>query len=134
MTELIVTPSLKPSKDRVKPFIRVLFELTKNCYVPCVSNFEDQRKNAEKYVNDLMGKIVARVTHENQWKILLQVHDEIVISAPREQMHAAMKCLKDAMESLEFDVPMLSEGEWSACNWAEMQDYDVKGSVVCDEI
>ena len=99
-----------------------------------IINFEDQRKNAEKYVNDLMGKIVARVTHENQWKILLQVHDEIVISAPREQMHAAMKCLKDAMESLEFDVPMLSEGEWSACNWAEMQDYDVKGSVVCDEI
>ena len=31
------------------------------------------------------------------------------------------------MESVEFDVPILSEGSISDTNWAELKDYDKKG-------
>jgi len=31
------------------------------------------------------------------------------------------------MESVEFDVPMLSEGSTSSTNWNDLKDYDKKG-------
>jgi DNA polymerase I-like protein with 3'-5' exonuclease and polymerase domains len=61
------------------------------------------------------------------WHMVLQVHDEIAVSAPAAEAHEAMECLRACMESIEFDVKMLSEGEWSAENWASMKKYDVKG-------
>jgi hypothetical protein len=38
--------------------------------------------------------------------------------------------LKRAMEGVPFDVPMLSEGAWSAKDWSSMQDYDTRGELV----
>lgn len=66
-------------------------------------------------------------TRALDWRLILNVHDELVVSAPRKQMHEAMECLRIAMESVQFDVPMLSEGEWSDKNWAAMEVYDEKG-------
>lgn len=66
----------------------------------------------------------------DKWFLILQVHDEVVISVPKKDVAVAMKLLKDAMESVEFDVPMLSEGAWSAKDWASMLDYDTKGEMV----
>lgn len=63
----------------------------------------------------------------NSWFLLLNVHDEIVISAPRDEFDEAMEVLRVAMESVEFDVKILSEGAWSAKSWADMSDYDKKG-------
>lgn len=66
------------------------------------------------------------------WHMVLQVHDEIVVSAPRAEAGEAMECLRRCMESIEFDIKMLSEGEWSAANWASMKIYDKRGEIVAD--
>lgn len=63
------------------------------------------------------------------WRLLLQVHDELVVSAPKAEAAKAMKALKEAMESVEFDVPMLSEGEWGS-RWVHMNTFDKKGKEV----
>ena len=41
-----------------------------------------------------------------------------------------MEVLRTAMESIEFDVEMLSEGSVSTTNWAELVKYDEKGKVI----
>jgi len=64
------------------------------------------------------------------WRVVLQVHDEIVLSVPAHDLKRAQDTLRDAMASLEFDVPMLSEGEWSAENWGKMMPYDKKGELL----
>ena len=66
------------------------------------------------------------------WHMVLQVHDEIVVSAPRAEASEAMECLRRCMESIEFDIKMLSEGEWSAESWASMKPYDKRGEIVAD--
>lgn len=63
----------------------------------------------------------------NVWFILLNVHDQLTISAPIKDLKQAMEMLRVEMESIEFDVPMLSEGKVSKTNWEELQDYDKKG-------
>ena len=62
-----------------------------------------------------------------QWKILLNVHDQITASVPKTERDSAMEVLRQCMESIEFDVPMLSEGSVSTTNWDELKDYDKKG-------
>lgn len=51
--------------------------------------------------------------HETQKdsRFLVTVHDEINISAPEGAWKEEMQILKEAMESVELDVPMLSDGE-----------------------
>lgn len=61
------------------------------------------------------------------YHLLLQVHDEIVVSAPASEEHQAMELLRQAMEGVAFSVPMLSEGKSSKTNWAALQPYDKKG-------
>lgn len=63
----------------------------------------------------------------NTWLLLLNVHDEIVLSLPKDEFEEGMEVLRVAMESVEFDVLILSEGAWSATGWADMKDYDKKG-------
>ena len=65
------------------------------------------------------------------WKLVLNVHDQLTVSVlnkKTEWVHA-MTVLQQCMESVEFDVPMLSEGAISATNWAELKDYDKKGKL-----
>lgn len=62
-------------------------------------------------------------------KLLLTVHDELLCSAPRRSIKKDMNDLRETMESLEFDVPLLSEGYWSDTTWAELKDYDAKGEL-----
>lgn len=62
-------------------------------------------------------------------RILLTAHDELLVSAPRDERHEAMKQLREAMESVEFDVRMLSDGSWSPTNWTTLKPYDDKRSV-----
>jgi DNA polymerase I-like protein with 3'-5' exonuclease and polymerase domains len=64
------------------------------------------------------------------WKIVLQVHDQLTVSVPKKDVAQAMEVLRECMESIEFDVPMLSEGCVSDTNWDELKDYDVKGRKV----
>jgi DNA polymerase I-like protein with 3'-5' exonuclease and polymerase domains len=70
---------------------------------------------------------------EPHWIVLLQVHDELLLSVPAEELVWALEVLRATMESVEFDVKILSEGSWSDRNWAALVDYDKKGKVVAPE-
>jgi len=73
--------------------------------------------------------------HNRSWVILLQVHDELVLSVPANELVEAQEALRECMESVEFDVLILSEGAWSQDNWASMRDFDKKGQrVIMHEI
>lgn len=65
-------------------------------------------------------------------KLILQVHDQLVASVPKKDLKSGMELLRSTMESIEFDVPMLSEGDWSDTNWAgtSMKPFDEKGKKV----
>ena len=62
-----------------------------------------------------------------EWKLILTVHDQLTASVPKRDRDAAMELLRQCMESVEFDVQMLSEGAWSETNWNDLIDYDKKG-------
>lgn len=56
-------------------------------------------------------------------EFVLQVHDELLGTAPSASAREAMDAMREAMESVEFDVPMLSEGEWGRA-WGSLDAYD----------
>lgn len=66
----------------------------------------------------------------NRWYVYVNVHDEILISVPKCDLQEAQRILGQAMESVEFDLPILSEGDWSNTHWAAMRKYDRKGKVM----
>ncbi len=70
-------------------------------------------------------------TKPKEAKLYLSVHDEELASAPRRLAAKTMKAMTQTMEAIPFDVPMLSEGSWSAKNWAELKTYDEKGKIKC---
>lgn len=63
-------------------------------------------------------------------KLLAIVHDEGLASVPKARVKAGMECLRVAMESVEFDVKMLSEGKFSPISWAKLGPYDKKGVIL----
>jgi DNA polymerase I-like protein with 3'-5' exonuclease and polymerase domains len=66
---------------------------------------------------------------KSNWKLLLNVHDQLTASVPKRSKQTAMRVLKETMESVEFDVPMLSEGDTSLINWEALEPYDRKGDI-----
>ena len=62
--------------------------------------------------------------------IMLNVHDQITAATPADMVTGQMEVLRSTMESVEFDVPILSEGSTSVTNWSELVDYDKKGALV----
>jgi len=51
------------------------------------------------------------------------VHDEINLSVPPKVVKSEMKLLKEAMEAVEFDVPMLSDCKVGP-NWADIKSLE----------
>lgn len=82
-----------------------------DCTKEAIIRFDDRRR--------ALGKM--------EWKLILTVHDQLTASVPRHDRDAAMELLRECMESVEFDVPMLSEGAVSETNWNDLIDYDKKG-------
>lgn len=82
-----------------------------DCTKEAIIRFDDRRRE--------LGKL--------EWKLILTVHDQLTASVPKKDRDAAMKLLRECMESVEFDVPMLSEGSVSETNWNDLIDYDKKG-------
>jgi DNA polymerase I-like protein with 3'-5' exonuclease and polymerase domains len=72
--------------------------------------------------------------HNRGWRMILQVHDEIVVSVPAGDLVECQEALREAMESVEFDVKILSEGSWSPDNWSVMKDFDKKGKRVAGKL
>lgn len=48
---------------------------------------------------------------KKNWRFLVTVYDEINICAPRSEKKEAMELLRKHMESIEFDVPLLTDGK-----------------------
>lgn len=53
-------------------------------------------------------------------RFLVTVYDEINISAPAKAVKREMKCLKDAMESIELDLPLITDGK-TGPNWGALE-------------
>jgi DNA polymerase-1 len=93
-----------------------------------------------KMVNGLIQGSAAEATKEalirfarvkeKGWKILFNVHDQITALVPIKDKLRAMGKLQQCMESVEFDVPLLTEGKTSTTNWAALADFDKKGKRV----
>jgi len=66
-------------------------------------------------------------------RLLLNVHDQLTASVPRTQVRSGMETMRKAMEELEFDVPLLTEGSVSDESWADLMPYDKKGRICVDE-
>lgn len=64
------------------------------------------------------------------WRLLLNVHDQLTSSTPKRSWRDAMRCLQEVMESVEFDVKLLTEGSTSDTNFDELKPYDKKGVVL----
>lgn len=55
-------------------------------------------------------------------RFLVTVYDEINNSAPKKAFKQEMKLMQEVMQSIEFDVPMLSDGKVGP-NWGELQKH-----------
>ena len=53
-------------------------------------------------------------------RFILTVHDEINISVPRKHLKSELKLLKEAMETVAFDLPMLTDAK-AGKNWASLE-------------
>lgn len=53
---------------------------------------------------------------------LLQVYDELNVSAPEREARAVMAVLKDVMEMSLLDVPLLTDGKWGP-TWGDLEKY-----------
>ena len=54
-------------------------------------------------------------------RIMLQVHDELMVNTPKRGHKRVMGVFKEAMEDCDlFDVAMLSDGK-IGCRWGEME-------------
>jgi len=54
-------------------------------------------------------------------RMVLQVHDELVLSVPKQHAKIEMVRMREAMEDVKFKLPMLSDGEIGARSWANMK-------------
>lgn len=84
-----------------------------------------------KLVNYLCQASAADVTKEvlirydearKESRFLTTVYDEINITAPKGAAKQEMKILRDAMESIELDLPLTTDGK-SGPNWAALTKY-----------
>lgn len=57
-------------------------------------------------------------------ELMLTVHDEILVSAPKKNAKAAHRYLEQCMRDVDFLAPMLSDGKQSTHNWSSMEPVD----------
>jgi DNA polymerase I-like protein with 3'-5' exonuclease and polymerase domains len=62
----------------------------------------------------------AAVSHETNF--MLSVHDQLVFDTPKKMAKSEMSRIREAIESVEFDIPMLSDGKTSARSWGALTD------------
>lgn len=59
-------------------------------------------------------------------RLVLQVHDELVACAPIKDAKREMGYMREAMEDMHFDVPMITSGKWGpkGQSWARLVKYE----------
>jgi DNA polymerase-1 len=60
-------------------------------------------------------------TNPEYFNILVQVHDELLAEVPRDHVKKQDALMKEAMEDLNFDVPMLTDAKIGATSWAKLR-------------
>lgn len=63
---------------------------------------------------------------------MLTVHDEILVSVPKREYKKGMDTLKTTIESVEFEIPILSEGKIGS-KFNDMTQYDKQGVICYDK-
>jgi DNA polymerase-1 len=54
-------------------------------------------------------------------KMLLQVHDELVIECPQNELHETLRVVRAVMENAyPLSIPLSTDARWGT-NWEEMQ-------------
>lgn len=72
--------------------------------------------------------IIAYDATRGESRLLLNVHDQIVLLCKVGHEQEEMRKLKAVMNGIQLDVPMLSSGEWGT-NWQELTDFEEIESV-----
>lgn len=54
-------------------------------------------------------------------RLVLQVYDELMICSPKALQKQEMKKMKEGMQAVKFDIPMLSDGKTGGVSWARMK-------------
>ncbi|HPJ73180.1 MAG TPA: DNA polymerase, partial [bacterium] len=61
------------------------------------------------------------------WKMILQIHDELLLECPRSETVAAARVIRDCMEKVvSLRVPILVDFK-TGSTWGEMAAYRVEG-------
>lgn len=60
---------------------------------------------------------------KREGRLLVNVHDEILLDAPTKAARQEMKLLREAMGDVDFDVMMISDGKSSTRSWGEMIEW-----------
>ena len=63
------------------------------------------------------------------WAMYLTAHDELLVSCPKKDVHRCMRAVRKSMESVQFKVPMLSDGK-TGKTWGSLKPYDKEGKRV----
>lgn len=64
---------------------------------------------------------VNQVIHKEYTNILVQVHDELLIEVRKDYVKKEDAKIKEAMEDLDFDVRMLTDGKIGARSWGQLK-------------
>jgi len=73
---------------------------------------------------DVSKEALIRYNKRKQYgRILLCIHDEIVISCPRQYAATEMAILKECMEGIELDCKLITDGDYGD-NWHDLQSFD----------
>lgn len=73
---------------------------------------------------DNTKEAMINVAENCESRIVLQVHDELLNCAKKGSEKREMKLMKEAMEDVQFDIPMLTEGKKSAVSWGRMTAWE----------
>ena len=67
-----------------------------------------------------MGRVDERLHKENlKAKLILQVHDELIVECPEEEKEVVARLLTEEMEgAVHLSVPLTAEAHWGI-NWLE---------------
>ena len=65
----------------------------------------------------------------DEWGIIMDVHDELIIEAPREWLSKAPEILaeirKEMIDFPEFDVPLEVEAQVSTSSWSRTEPFTI---------
>jgi DNA polymerase-1 len=66
---------------------------------------------------------VSESCNANVFAMLVQAHDEVLAEVEKGHEKTQMNLMKEAMEDLKFEIPMLTDGKIGAQSWARMRSY-----------